>query len=63
VPGASSLRINQEFNAWIKWWDANKTNFVAEPHPKELRPQRLHAGDEGANQKPPSSLSPGTNSR
>jgi hypothetical protein len=28
---------------WIKWWAENKTNFVAQPHPEELRPQ--HRGN------------------
>jgi len=23
---------------WEKWWAKNKTNFVVEPHPEELRP-------------------------
>jgi len=24
---------------WVKWWTANKTNFVVQLHPEELRPQ------------------------
>lgn len=28
---------------WGKWWWENKTNFVAQPHPEELRPQ--HRGN------------------
>jgi len=24
---------------WVKWWTANKTNFIVQLHPEELRPQ------------------------
>ena len=26
---------------WTKWWLKNKTNFVVQPHPEELRPERF----------------------
>ena len=30
---------------WQAWWTANKTNFVVELHPEELRPQRRGTND------------------
>ena len=30
---------------WIKWWNENKTNFVVELHPEELRPGRRGTND------------------
>jgi hypothetical protein len=36
----------EQTGEWEKWWAENRTNFVAQWHPEELRPQRLrnHAG-------------------
>ena len=45
-------------NEWTKWWTENKTNFVVQLHPEELRPQLpgIRAGDVG--DRPPPATPP-----
>jgi hypothetical protein len=45
---------------WEKWWTANKTSFVVQQHPEELRPQRFRSSAEGADDRPPPRFPPGT---
>lgn len=67
---AATLRAltGQHFTAeqtteWENWWAENKTNFVVELHPDELRRQRSRPAADDTIQIPPSSLSPGANSQ
>jgi len=36
---------NEQAGEWEKWWNENKTNFVVQLHPEELRPQRRGTND------------------
>ena len=49
---------DEQPDQWEKWWSENKTNFVVELHPEELRPQ--HRGTNNfrsfLTNRPPSSV-------
>jgi hypothetical protein len=60
VKAAQTLRVltGQHFaedqpDEWTKWWSENKTNFVVQLHPEELRPQFPGVPPDGSGDRPP----------
>ncbi len=68
VKAAQTLRAltgqhftDEQADEWGKWWVVNKTNFVVELHPEELRPQHRGTNDIRwylTNRPPPSAENP-----
>jgi HEAT repeat protein len=44
---------------WEQWWQANKTNFVVQLHPEELRPRLPNFPPGGMDNRPPPATPPG----